>query len=203
MGLGKTIQTIGLILAGKMRVKTDKPTLIIAPVSVLVTWVDEIEKHVEAGVLTFFVHHGSTRLKSAEEAKKYSIIFSTYNTLGSEYSPPAPPTEPIGGDVNPLGLNGAPPQDNPFGSFDPFNADGGEGETMRGGKVSILHSVDWFRVVLDEAHNIKNKDTKQAQATYALKSENRWCLTGTPIQNKLEDLFSLLHFLKFAPFDDQ
>ncbi|KAL4191403.1 hypothetical protein AMTRI_Chr07g29730 [Amborella trichopoda] len=60
---------------------------------------------------------------------------------------------------------------------------------------SVFHRVEWFRVVLDEAHTIKSSSSQQALAAFALVSECRWCLTGTPLQNKLEDLYSLLCFL--------
>ncbi|KAI2770756.1 SNF2 family N-terminal domain-containing protein [Daldinia loculata] len=60
----------------------------------------------------------------------------------------------------------------------------------------ILHQMEWYRVVLDEAHWIKNSSTRQFQASAALCTKRRWCLTGTPIQNKLEDLASLAQFLQ-------
>jgi SNF2 family DNA or RNA helicase len=47
--------------------------------------------------------------------------------------------------------------------------------------------------VLDEGHIIKTRNTRQAKAAFALQAERRWVLTGTPIQNKLDDLFSLVH----------
>ncbi|KAF3456838.1 hypothetical protein FNV43_RR01492 [Rhamnella rubrinervis] len=68
------------------------------------------------------------------------------------------------------------------------------------GENSIFHRVDWYRVVLDEAHTIKSSRTQGAQAAYALSSCCRWCLTGTPLQNNLEDLYSLLCFLHVEPW---
>ncbi|CAI8601864.1 unnamed protein product [Vicia faba] len=68
------------------------------------------------------------------------------------------------------------------------------------GENSIYHRVQWFRVVLDEAHHIKAHKSQVAQATIALSSHCRWCLTGTPLQNSLEDLFSLLSFLRVEPW---
>ncbi|KAH6848230.1 SNF2 family N-terminal domain-containing protein [Chaetomium sp. MPI-CAGE-AT-0009] len=64
----------------------------------------------------------------------------------------------------------------------------------------VLHNIAWFRIVLDEAHWIRNKGSTQFKAAVGLKSERRWCLTGTPIQNSLNDLVSLLSFLSFEPF---
>ena len=61
---------------------------------------------------------------------------------------------------------------------------------------SNLAQLHWYRIVLDEAHEIRNKSTKQFQAVSALTAEYRWCLTGTPIQNSLEDLGTLVTFLK-------
>ncbi|XP_027364407.1 DNA repair protein RAD5B-like [Abrus precatorius] len=68
------------------------------------------------------------------------------------------------------------------------------------GDNSIYHRVQWYRVVLDEAHNIKAHRSQTAQATFTLSSHSRWCLTGTPLQNSLEDLFSLLCFLRVEPW---
>ncbi|KAJ9154191.1 hypothetical protein P3X46_027553 [Hevea brasiliensis] len=65
---------------------------------------------------------------------------------------------------------------------------------------SIFHRVEWYRVVLDEAHTIKSWKTIAAQAAFALSSHCRWCLTGTPLQNNLEDLYSLLCFLHVEPW---
>jgi hypothetical protein len=64
-----------------------------------------------------------------------------------------------------------------------------------------LFKMTWERCVLDEAHYIKNRSTAAARATHAVKSKFRWCMTGTPIQNNIEDLHSLIQFLKHAPWN--
>ena len=63
--------------------------------------------------------------------------------------------------------------------------------------------VHWYRVVLDEAHSIKNRNAKSTKACYALRSEYRWCLTGTPMQNHLDELHSLIHFLRIKPIENR
>jgi len=63
-----------------------------------------------------------------------------------------------------------------------------------------LFSVCFYRIILDEAHHIKNRLSKTSRACYELMAEHRWCLTGTPIVNRLEDLFSLVKFLRVDPW---
>ncbi|KAM7133775.1 helicase-like transcription factor isoform 1-T1 [Molossus nigricans] len=68
---------------------------------------------------------------------------------------------------------------------------------------SPLHSIRWLRVILDEGHAIRNPNAQQTKAVLCLEAERRWVLTGTPIQNSLKDLWSLLSFLKLKPFLDR
>ncbi|KAK6063731.1 DNA repair protein rad5 [Seiridium cupressi] len=67
-------------------------------------------------------------------------------------------------------------------------------ESRRGD--SSLAKINWFRIVLDEAHDIRNRSTKQFQAVSSISALHRWCLTGTPIQNSLEDIGTLVSFLR-------
>ncbi|RYP79693.1 hypothetical protein DL769_002811 [Monosporascus sp. CRB-8-3] len=67
----------------------------------------------------------------------------------------------------------------------------------------VLQEMGWYRAVLDEAHWIRNQSSEQFKAAEGLQAGRRWCLTGTPIQNSLADLRSLLRFLHFQPFASQ
>ncbi|KAF3921942.1 hypothetical protein ABW20_dc0102427 [Dactylellina cionopaga] len=63
--------------------------------------------------------------------------------------------------------------------------------------------VRWWRVIVDEAHTIKNHLAKSTIACCALRSHFRWCLTGTPLQNNVDELQSLIHFLRVEPYADK
>lgn len=73
-----------------------------------------------------------------------------------------------------------------------------EFEKPNGGGALVTGT--WLRVILDEAHSIKNRMTTYFKACASLRATHRWCLTGTPIQNSLDDLFSLLCFLQYEPW---
>ncbi|POV96444.1 hypothetical protein PSTT_15654, partial [Puccinia striiformis] len=58
----------------------------------------------------------------------------------------------------------------------------------------------WFRTILDEAHLIRDPATKRSRAILALKTQRKLCLTGTPLQNQLSDLYTLLRFIRVDPW---
>jgi len=58
-------------------------------------------------------------------------------------------------------------------------------------KDTLLHRVNWGRIIFDEAHHMRNKKTKLFVDTLKLKSNIKWLITGTPIQNRMSDFYSL------------
>ncbi|KAJ5114563.1 hypothetical protein NUU61_000322 [Penicillium alfredii] len=78
-----------------------------------------------------------------------------------------------------------------------------KGWSRSGGTVkedSAIHSLHYHRLILDEAHSIKQRTTGVAKACFALKANYKWCLSGTPVQNRIGEFFSLLRFLQVRPF---
>lgn len=74
-------------------------------------------------------------------------------------------------------------------------------EWRRSGSMKPMFDANWFRIVLDEAHTIRNQDSGFFKSCCELMGPRRWAVTGTPVQNRLEDLGALFQFLKIAPFD--
>jgi SWI/SNF related-matrix-associated actin-dependent regulator of chromatin subfamily C len=66
-----------------------------------------------------------------------------------------------------------------------------------------LRSINWFRIVLDEAHSIRTQNTQVSKACCDLYAERRWAVTGTPVQNSLSDLGALIKFLRIHPLDNE
>ena len=72
-------------------------------------------------------------------------------------------------------------------------------KAMAGAKNSVLHSLCWWRIVLDEAHFIKSRSSQTANAAFSLIGIHRWALSGTPLQNRVGEFYSLVRFLRLDP----
>ncbi|ORY91463.1 SNF2 family N-terminal domain-domain-containing protein [Leucosporidium creatinivorum] len=163
MGMGKTIQTISLILSD-FSPSDRKHTLVLAPTVAIIQWKNEIAKFTEG--MKVVVFHGSDRIKNLNELKKHDIILTSYAVLESEYRR----------------------QEKGFKK---------KGNLMK--EDSILHQMRWHRVILDEAHNIKDRASNTAKAAFGLRAKFRWCLSGTPLQNRVGELYSLIRFVGVSP----
>ncbi|KAF9242263.1 SNF2 family N-terminal domain-containing protein [Melanogaster broomeanus] len=207
MGLGKTIQTLTRIVDGRAK-KSDKAegwaasTLVICPVALVSQWAAEIS-HMAVG-LRVIEHHGQSRTTDPLKLKQAHVVVTSYPTVASEYAAFAPAAKDE---------SRSKPKSKSKVVANASDSESSDGFTKKlvankrgvgsGGKTKdALFQVKWFRIVLDEAHNIKNRNTKAALACCELEGKFRWCLTGTPMQNTVEELYSLIKFLRIRPLND-
>jgi len=149
MGLGKTIQVLALLLALKrQRDAARRPSLLVAPASLLANWMLEAERFTP-GLRALIAH------------------------------PSAMPAAELGA----LGHGPLPDVDLVITSY---------GALLR---LPGLAKIRWRLVVLDEAQAIKNPGAKQTRAVKQLDAQARIVLTGTPVENRLSDLWSIFDFL--------
>ncbi|KNC79961.1 hypothetical protein SARC_07660 [Sphaeroforma arctica JP610] len=162
MGMGKTIQTIALLLSDFEQGHT---SLIICPTVALMQWRNEVLKHVKDEALKVCVFHGSGRTTNHKDLLKYNVVLSTYSVLESEYR----------------------------------RETKGMGKELKR-SPSTLHKIHWHRIILDEAHNIKDRSSSSARAALSLNSSAKWSLSGTPLQNRVGELYSLIRFMRTFPY---
>ena len=74
------------------------------------------------------------------------------------------------------------------------------GTLSKEGEDGPLFQIYWRRLILDEAHNIKNRCALVARSAFRLRAFCRWCITGTPLQNSADELYSLVKFLRVEPY---
>ncbi|RPB11738.1 hypothetical protein P167DRAFT_488859 [Morchella conica CCBAS932] len=156
MGLGKTLQTISFLAFLKEK-GTNGPFLVVAPVSTLGNWVDEIERF--APEMPVLMYHGTPvereemrRTRMAKMGKDFPIICTSYELIMNDRK--------------------------------------------------HLQKYAWKFIIIDEGHRIKNLNCKLVRELKSYTSANRLLLTGTPLQNNLSELWSLLNFLLPDIFDD-
>ncbi|XP_067663379.1 helicase-like transcription factor [Haliotis asinina] len=70
-------------------------------------------------------------------------------------------------------------------------------------KEAPLFTMSWLRIVLDEGHTIRNPRAQQTKAVIALRAQRKWVLSGTPIQNRMLDLWPLISFLNVTPLHER
>lgn len=196
MGLGKTIEMLSLMHSHRseiaMQASQAAPssikelprlpkssasvepapctTLVVAPMSLLAQWESEAAKASAPGTLKTLVYYGSDKAANLQNLCCQANAASAPNLIITSY-----------GVV--------------LSEFNQVAARGGDRGSHGG-----LFSLDFFRVILDEAHVVKNRQSKTAKACYEINAHHRWVLTGTPIVNRLEDLFSLVRFLRVEPW---
>ena len=149
MGLGKTIQILSLLLVLRRAPNGPRrPSLLVAPASLLANWAAEIERF--APGLRFMVAHTSVmsaaelKLLAPEKRTEVDLVITSYGSLL---------------------------------------------------RIPWLATREWRLAVLDEAQAIKNPNAKQTRAAKALKAQARIVLTGTPIENRVGDLWSIFDFI--------
>lgn len=193
-----------------------KCTLIIAPLAVIRQWEREIKEKTQPG-LKVLVHHGASRTKLAASFARYDVVITTYPTVASEWNNVAGVENPKKGkkgqkkNVIVDSSDEDEEETRQSDSSAEFESTGAQSKG-KANKSSAsakkapapLFEVDWLRIVLDEAQNIKNHRTKASGACAALsrRALSKWCLTGTPIQNEALEMFSLIRFLAIPPFDE-
>ncbi|PWN52623.1 hypothetical protein IE53DRAFT_311733 [Violaceomyces palustris] len=196
-----------------------RATLIVCPLSVVSNWEDQIKEHWSSqSQPSIYVYHGPSRLTNTIALADYDIVLTTYSTLGTEFANQRTWVEDSKG--GPDGKASEQNSDNSSEDDDGIMLVDGNGipleESSKKKKAkrkrkfdpareapNTLQRIEWFRIVLDEAHVIKEASTWQSRAVCNLSAERRISLTGTPIQNRMDDLYSQIKFLRLDPFTDR
>lgn len=177
MGLGKTISTLSLMVT-RRSTSSIKTNLIIGPVALIKQWEVEIRNKLKPEHrLSVFLLHSKKLEYSA--LKEYDVVLTTFGLVAQEWKRY---------EKRVLERREA-------AGYDPYD----DLELQR--KCPLIHPRSKFhRVILDEAQNIKNKDAQASKGVDCIRADYRWCLTGTPMMNSVQELYPLIRFLKIKPY---
>ncbi|THV06005.1 hypothetical protein K435DRAFT_711955 [Dendrothele bispora CBS 962.96] len=167
----------------------------------------------EGTPLRVYIYHGNARKPDPAFLADFDCVITTYATLASEYSKQnrsiANAEDDDGNSSDDAGGVDIDEHGNQVLRLPKPKKTGTKRKQVGVGGIcpneitSALQSIHWFRVVLDEAHSIKETSTVGSRACCDLMADRRLCLTGTPVQNKLDDVFALVKFLRLSPLDDK
>jgi len=161
MGLGKTVQALALICARPSEDARVKTTLIIAPVALMRQWQSEIAIHVKPlHKLSVYLYHGNGKKADFNTLRHYDVVLTTFGTLMSEFKQKESRRETM-----------------------LYEREVNEPDFKRKSKDKLAllgRECMWYRIIMDEAHMIKNRNSKQSKASVDLQARFRLCLTGTP-----------------------
>ncbi|KAF5582047.1 DNA repair RAD5 [Fusarium pseudocircinatum] len=180
MGLGKTITSLATIV-GHRAEKEDRDdgygraTLVIADSSQSAsrTWMDQIKKHTSEKFAKGCLIYSKELEKDARWWSTKNVVITNLNALRGQF--------PSKKERKLLKAQWAGDED---GYQQAISKNLGE-----------LFEVNWYRIILDEAHGIKNHTSSGALAVWELNAKYRWALTGTPLANKLEEFYPYLKFI--------
>ncbi|CAN6919349.1 unnamed protein product [Brassica oleracea] len=153
-------------------------TLVVCPASVVTQWARELDEKVsDESKLSVLVYHGGNRTKDPSVLAKYDVVITTYAIVTNE----VPKQFLLDEDEN--------DESHSFSNSKKRKVSVSASKN-RGSFGGTLSRVGWLRVVLDKAQTIKNHRTQVARACCILRAKRRWCLSGAPIQNTVDDLYS-------------
>ncbi|KAI0100531.1 SNF2 family N-terminal domain-containing protein [Nemania sp. FL0031] len=180
MGMGKTLQALTCIVSNRPTEEDLKTcaalTLIVAPATSLTQWEEEIRKHAtDKYIGGVFQYKKINSLEPAHLKMFTGIILVSYHELSRQF-----PSKKVRTALQ-----------NDCRSSEEWK------ETWDS-HLGSLFKVPFWRVILDEAHTIKNKDTQISIACQSLLGRYRWAMSGTPITNSLDELYPYLKFLKVS-----
>ncbi|XP_058779649.1 ATP-dependent helicase rhp16-like [Vicia villosa] len=188
-GMGKTIEAIALVLAKReleqnVVLPLVKGTLVICPVVAINQWVDEIDRCTLKGSTKVLVYHGADWITDWKEFSECDFVITSYSIVESECR----------------NKSNCRDRDCEGPSVVRHEKHSKEVKKDKSNAMPALHAVKWLRIVLDEAHYIKDNCSKTTQAVFALESTYKWALSGTPFQNRPGELYPLIRFLQINPY---